>query len=155
MFDGQNKYSDLETILIKEEIARCEGVDDLKEIVFPKLRTQQEEWSRKINEIIKENGFTKLKFAELCGVSRVSVDKWCKGAIPKNRETFLRIGMASGYTLEKINQLLQRYGQYPALYSKSLEDCVCIYVIGNNYGDKVIEKYKFILDRIKENIIMP
>ena len=153
MFDGQTKYSDLETILIKEEIARCEGVDDLKEIVFPKLRTQQEEWSRKVNEIIKENGFTKSKFAELCGVSRVSVDKWCKGAIPKNRETFLRIGMASGYSLEKINQLLQRYGQYPALYSKSLEDCVCIYVIGNNYGDKVIEKYKFILDRIKENII--
>ncbi len=153
MFDEQNKYGGLETVFIKEEIARCEDLEDLKEIVFPKIRTQQDEWSRKVNDIIKEKGFTKSKFAELCGVSRVSVDKWCKGSIPKNRETFLRIGMAAGYSLEKVNQLLQRYGQYPALYSKSLEDCVCIYVINQGYGEDTIEKYQFILNKIKENII--
>ena len=154
MFDEQNKYDGLETVFIKEEIARCEDLEDLKEIVFPKIRTQQDEWSRKVNNIIKERGFTKSKFAELCGVSRVSVDKWCKGSIPKNRETFLRIGMAAGYSLEKVNQLLQRYGQYPALYSKSLEDCVCIYVINQGYGEETIEKYQFILNKIKENIII-
>ena len=153
MFDGQNKYGGLETVFIKEEIAKCEDIDDLKEMVFPKIRTQQDEWSRKINEIINENKFTKTKFAELCGVSRVSVDKWCKGAIPKNRETFLRIGMAAGYSLEKMNQLLQRYGQYPALYSKSLEDCVCMYVINQDYDEETIGKYQFILNKIKENII--
>ena len=153
MFDEQNKYGGLETVFIKEEIAKCEDIDDLKEMVFPKIRTQQDEWSRKINEIINENKFTKTKFAELCGVSRVSVDKWCKGAIPKNRETFLRIGMAAGYSLEKMNQLLQRYGQYPALYSKSLEDCVCMYVINQDYGEETIGKYQFILNKIKENII--
>lgn len=153
MFDEQNKYGGLETVFIKEEIAKCEDIDDLKELVFPKIRTQQDEWSRKINEIINENKFTKTKFAELCGVSRVSVDKWCKGAIPKNRETFLRIGMAAGYSLEKMNQLLQRYGQYPALYSKSLEDCVCMYVINQDYGEETIGKYQFILNKIKENII--
>lgn len=153
MFDEQDKYGELETVFIREKIAKCENIDDLKEMVFPRIRSQQEEWTRKVNEIISENGFTKTKFAELCGVSRVSVDKWCKGAIPKNRETFLRIGMAAGYSLEKMNQLLQRYGQYPALYSKSLEDCVCIYVISQNYGEETIEKYQFILNKIKENII--
>lgn len=153
MFDKQNKYGGLETVTIKEEISRCEDLEDLKEIVFPKIRTQQDEWSRKVKEIIQEKGYTKTKFAEICGVSRVSVDKWCKGSIPKNRETFLRIGLAAGYSLEKVNQLLQRYGQYPALYSKSLEDCVCIYVINHGYGEETIEKYQLILDKIKENII--
>lgn len=153
MFDEQNECGILKTVFIKEEIERCEDIEDLKEIVFPMIRTQQDEWSRKVNEIIRDKGFTKSKFADLCGVSRVSVDKWCKGSIPKNRETFLRIGMAAGYSLEKINQLLQRYGQYPALYSKSLEDCVCIYVIAHNYGDESIEKYQFIMDKIKGSII--
>ena len=153
MFDKQNKYGGLETVTIKEEISRCEDLEDLKEIVFPKIRTQQDEWSRKVKEIIQEKGYTKTKFAEICGVIRVSVDKWCKGSIPKNRETFLRIGLAAGYSLEKVNQLLQRYGQYPALYSKSLEDCVCIYVINHGYGEETIEKYQLILDKIKENII--
>ena len=153
MSDEQINYSGLETVSIKEEISRCEDLEDLKQMVFPKIHTQQEEWSRKINEIIKENGFTKSKFADLCGVSRVSVDKWCKGAIPKNRETFLKIGMAANYSLEEMNRLLQRYGQYPALYSKSLEDCVCIYAINHGYGEETIEKYQFILNKIKESII--
>ena len=153
MFEEQNKFNGLETVFMKEEISRCEDIEDLKNMVFPKIRSQQEEWSHKVNEIIKEKGFTKTKFADLCGVSRVSVDKWCKGSVPKNRETFLRIGMAAGYSLEKMNQLLQRYGQYPALYSKSLEDCVCIYVITHDYGEETIEKYHFILNKIKESII--
>ncbi len=150
MFEEQNKFNGLETVFMKEEISRCEDIEDLKNMVFPKIRSQQEEWSHKVNEIIKEKGFTKTKFADLCGVSRVSVDKWCKGSVPKNRETFLRIGMAAGYSLEKMNQLLQRYGQYPALYSKSLEDCVCIYVITHDYGEETIETYEF-----GANIIAP
>ena len=153
MFEEQNKSDGIETVYIKEEIARCEGVEELKEVVFPMIRTQQDEWSRKVNDIIAGTGLTKSKFADLCGVSRVSVDKWCKGSIPKNRETFLRIGMAAGYSLDKMNQLLQRYGRYPALYSKSLEDCVCIYVINQGYGEETSKKYQFILNKIKEIII--
>lgn len=143
----------IETIFIKDELSKCEDIEELKEKIFPLIRTQQEEWSFKINQIIQEKGYTKTKFAELCGVSRVSIDKWCKGSIPKNRETFLKIGMVAGYNVEKMNQLLQRYGQYPALYSKSLEDCICIFVISHNYGEETIEKYQYILSRIKESII--
>ena len=149
----QNNYSGSETVLIKEEISRCEDLEDLKQIVLPKLHTQKEEWSRRIKEIIEESGLTKSRFADLCGVSRVSVDKWCKGSIPKNRETFLRIGMAAGYSREKMDRLLQRYGQYPALYSKSLEDCVCIYVTDHDHGEGAVEKYQYILNKIKESII--
>lgn len=152
MQDRQNeKY--FETVYIRDEIFRCEDIDELKSKIFPMLKTQQEQWSKKVNEIIAENEYTKSKFADVCGVSRVSVDKWCKGSIPKNRETFLRIGMAANYNIERMNHLLQRYGQYPALYSKSLEDCVCIFVLSKNFGNETISKYQYILNKIKENII--
>lgn len=142
-----------DTVYIRDEIARCEDLEDLKKQIFPMIRTQQEEWSRKANEIIGESGYTKSAFAAACGVSRVTVDKWCKGSIPKNRETFLRIGMAARYNIDRMNQLLQRYGQYSALYSKSLEDCVCIYVLSGDYGSETLNKYNYILNRIRENII--
>lgn len=147
------KRNSLETIYIKDEISRCEDIEEFKTKIFPLMVNQQEEWEKKIKEIIKINGYTKSKFAELCKVSRVSVDKWCKGSIPKSRETFLRIGMAAHYDLEHMNQLLMRYGQYPALYSKSLEDCICIFVINKNYGNETIDKYDYILNKIKETII--
>ena len=153
MFDEKNKYINLETEYIKEEIEKCENPEELKDMVFPKLRTQQTEWSRKIQDILKETKLTQVRFCELCGVSRVTLNKWCKGSIPKNRETFLKIGMTAGYSIDKINQLLQRYGRYPALYSKSLEDCVCMYVISHGYGEESIEKYQSIVERIKKSII--
>ena len=155
-----------ETRLIREEIGRCEDLDELKARIFPLLQSQQELWMQKMQEILAESGLTKSAFAKRCRVSRVSVDKWCKGAIPKNRETFLRIGMAAEYDLEKMNQLLRRYGQYPELYSKSLEDCVCIYVLNHRvemdgFGNSASEKrgeaygltaYDYILSQIKENM---
>ena len=125
-------HTPLETLYLREEIARCEDVNELKERIFPLLRSQQEQWSLYIQQLIADSKLTKSGFAQLCGVSRVTIDKWCKGAIPKNRETFLRIGMAANLTVEKMNLLLRRYGQYPGLYSKSLECCTCRFVLGHN-----------------------
>lgn len=152
MPDEQMNNNALETMYIKDEISKCENLEELKEKIFPIVKSQQEQWAGKVNEIISESGYTKSKFADLCGVSRVSVDKWCKGALPRNRETFLRIGMVAGYDVNQMNQLLQRYGRYPALYSKSLEDCICIFVLSNDYGDQTINKYQYILDKIKGSI---
>lgn len=145
--------NDLETIFLKDEISKCEDIEELKERIFPLIKTQQEQWSKKVNEIITKNKYTKSNFAKLCGVSRISVDKWCKGSIPKNRETFLRIGLAARYDIEHMNQLLQRYGHYPALYSKSLEDCICIFVLQNDHREEALGKYQYILKKIKDNII--
>ena len=104
-------------------------------------------------EIIKTSGLRQGEFAKRCGMSRVTVNNWCNGVIPKNRERFLRIGMAAGYGKEEMNQLLVRYGRYPKLYPKSLEDCVCIFVLGKEYGEETLKKYNYILNKIKENII--
>ncbi len=149
----QEHNTNLETVYIRDEISKCEDIEELKERIFPLIKTQQEQWTKKINSIIAESGLTKTKFADVCGVSRMAVNKWCNGSIPKNRETFLRIGMAAGYGREKMDQLLQRYGQYPALYAKSLEDCICIFVLDKCYGEETIAKYDYILNKIKENIV--
>lgn len=146
-------YENLETVYIKDAISKCEDLEELQRQIMPMLRSQQDEWATKILAIIEQNGYTKKQFASLCGVSRVSVDKWCKGALPKSRETFLRIGMVAGYDINEMNLLLTRYGKYPALYSKSLEDCVCIYVLNNRNSTPTHEQYQFILKRIKEKII--
>lgn len=137
---------------IEERLSRCEDLAELKEEIIPLLHSQQDEWTEKIREILKSSGCSKTIFARLCGVSRVTLDKWCKGAIPRNREMFLRIGLAAGYNMEQINQLLQRYGRYSGLYSKQLEDCICIFVLQNDLKP-TLNKYLYLLDRIKEGLV--
>ena len=89
------------TQYVKKQISDCKDEECLRDEILPLLKSQQEMWAQKVNEIICENGYTKKEFSELCGVSRVTVDKWCKGSIPKNRENFLRIGLAANYDLDK------------------------------------------------------
>ena len=145
--------NNLKTVYIREIISRCEDIDGLKEEILPMIDSQKKQWKAKIEQIISESGLSKKEFASACGVSRVAVNAWCQGAIPRNRETFINIGMVAGYDLEKMNRLLQRYGRYPELYSKSLEDCVCIFVLNQGYGKETLNKYNYILNKIKENII--
>lgn len=150
---ANNTSNNLITISIREEITKCEDLEELKGNIFPLIQSQKEQWAQKINEILVKNGYSKTQLAQLCSVSRVSVDKWCKGSIPKNRETFLRIGMAAHYGIEEMNMLLQRYGRYPALYSKSLEDCICIFVLQQNYGAEAMDKYQYILESVKTKLV--
>lgn len=145
--------NNIETLVIRDFISRCEDIEELKKRIFPLLKSQQDQWKQKIGEIIDQNGYTKTGFADACGVSRVSVDKWCKGAIPKNRETFLRIGLAASCDRKSMDQLLQRYGRYPGLYPKSLEDCICLFVLQNGYGKASPERYRDILGRIKTSLL--
>ncbi len=148
-----NMELNYDTEYINEEIGKCETVAEFKESIIPLLKSQQVRWAERINKIIEDNGYTKIKFAELCNVSRVTVDKWCKGAIPNSREKFIKIGLAANYGIDEMNMFLQRFGRYPELYSKSLEDCVCIYVIKNvadnrgEYYDKLLEQTKEMIER--------
>ena len=143
----------LETVYLRDEIARCEDIDQLREQIFPLLNTQQTQWSRYMQNLIGEKGFTKTAFAQRCGVSRVTIDKWCKGSVPKNRETFLRIGLAANLTVDQMNQLLTRYGRHPALYSKTLEDCICIFTLSHNEKQDALEQFLHIRGRIAEKFL--
>lgn len=153
--DDKYDYEAFETATIQEDIMRCEDLEQFKEEVLTKLHTQKKSWLHEYEKIegrIRELGYTKGGFAEMCGVSRMAMSKWSKGAIPKRRETFMRIGMALGYDIDQINSLITGIGQYPKLYSKNPEDCICMFVVSNYEGAERIQKYIEILNIFKEEI---
>ena len=141
------------TIFVKDQISRCEDIDELKEVVLPMIQDQKNLWQKKINEIVSESPLTKTAFAEKCHVSRVTLDKWLKGSIPRDREKFISVALAAGYDLPETNKLLTRYGRYSELYSKTLGDCVAIYVIKNEPPESRSEKYDEILERINAEVL--
>ena len=146
------KYGLYTTNELNEKIKGCENIQEFKDEIIQKCLKQRELWIEKIHSIIEENGYTVTKFAELCNVSRVSVTKWLKGALPKKRELFIRIGFAAGYDLAEMNNFLMRYGRYQGLYAKSLEDSVCIFVLSSNNIEHTYERYGLILNEIKNKL---
>lgn len=119
------------TLSIQREEEQCDNIEDIKKVLNA-LQMERPAWKERINQIINDNHYTKTMFANLCGVSRPAVSKWCEGAIPSSRDDFIRIGFAAHYNLDEMNRFLQRYGKYPALYPKSLEDSVYIFVLNSN-----------------------
>jgi len=156
-FWGEVDYDmPFETKQLEGALERCESADDLKNYIFPILDSQKALWKEKINEILTSVNLKKSTFAELAGVSRVSLNKWENGlAVPRNRETYIRIGLIAGYSVEEVNHLLIRYGRFMGLYSKSLEDAICIFVISRNYGENAIYKYDELLNSIKSCLVIP
>ena len=141
------------TTYYDDRLGRSEDVDDFLEVISD-LPTARENWKDKISDILNETGYNQRKMAELCGVSRQIVNEWRnKGVIPK-RGIMIKIGLAAGYDRDGINQLLTRYGRYHELYSKILEDSICLYVLNQNLGDgeKSLQKYNFILEKINNNV---
>lgn len=140
------------TGILEEKIIHCDNLEDLRSEVLANVKTHKEVWKEKINAIIKESGYNKTKFAKLCSVSRVMVMKWCNGAFPQSRETFIKIGFAAKYNLQEMNLFLQRYGKYPALYAKSLEDSVCIFVLSSSHISHTYEECEKIMEKIKNEM---
>jgi DNA-binding transcriptional regulator YiaG len=101
----------------------------LKAEILEEMPTRKMMWADKINQIVRDSGFTVAQFAKLCNVSVGMVRNWRNGVIPQNRDTFIRIGFAVGYDLEQMNDFLTRYGYCHDLYSKDLDDTACIFVL--------------------------
>lgn len=142
---------DFSTGKLFDMTSKCETLEEYKRILN-NLKSQQKEWGEIIAEIIEENHYTVSKFADLCGVSRASVNKWIKGAVPKKREMFIKIGFAAKYSLNKMNSFLTRYGRYPQLYAKSLEDSVYIFVLSSNSIEHTYKACQEILELIKDEM---
>ncbi len=146
-------HSRVETEVVKEKLLRCEDREELERKILPMLRSQREAWTVKINDILKQ--FSKTEFASLCGVSRQAVIDWCKGSIPQSRDLFIRIGLAAGYDEQALNHLLDRYGRYTELYSKSREDCVCIYAIRHSAPEERLKIFDEIMTKMALRIFRP
>ena len=134
-----------------DRASRCENLDEYKEL-FKSLSSQREEWSKKINRILAENNYSALEFAEKCKVSRVTVQKWKNGSIPKSRDTFIRIGFAADYNLDEMNNFLERYGRCQRLYARNLEDSVCIFVLTSADIEHTYQKCEAIIELIKKEM---
>lgn len=106
-----------------------DGIEDIKELLI-KLKSSSYNWSAFINAEKNSRGLKIIDFAPRCGTSRQTVSEWLnKGVVPDSKKTFIKIGMALSMDLDEVNRMLQRYGKYPKLYVKNLNDAVCIYVI--------------------------
>jgi len=115
--------------------------------------SESEAWKEKINQIIRDNHYTYAEIANLCGVSRTTVSKWCNGSIPNGRDTFIKIGFAAHYNLEEMNAFLQRFGKYPELYAKSQEDSVYIFVLNSSILPHTYSLCQEIISKIKDEMV--
>ena len=140
------------TNVLRDELLHCDNLEDLKEEILPKLQQQRVAWQWKIKQIMRENQYSGREMAQLCEVSVTSVRKWCKGSLPQSREMFIRIGFAAHYDIEQMNRFLQRYGRYPKLYAKSLEDSVCIFILSSETLPHTYFCYRKLLESMQANI---
>ena len=84
------------TFYLDNLISQCDDLGMFREEILPKMPDMRQRWMNVIRQILDERGYSKTELAALCGVSRPAVAKWCSGALPSNREDYLRIGFAAG-----------------------------------------------------------
>lgn len=136
------------TVFLNESMLNCDNIEDFRKDIFSKISSQKELWISKLDEIMKENSYSQADMARLCEVSRATVLKWVRGSLPQSREMFVKIGFAAHYDLKQMNTFLQRYGRYPALYPKTPEDSVYIFVLNSDKIEHSFESCKAILASI-------
>lgn len=143
------------TIDVNEEVSKCESLEELQKILNENSNYYPV-WKQYINQLAEQKHLSYVQFAKACHCSRNTVKKWCReGAMPQNRETFLKIGLGLRLTLEQCNELLTRYGKYQRLYGKNMEDAVCIFVIqhypqeGDPY-ESYLQLKEHLLKRMRE-----
>ena len=137
------------TGVLNDELLHCDNLEDLKKEILPKLQEQRSAWKQKIEQIMQENHYSCKEMAALCKVSEPTVRKWCKGSLPQSRDMFIRIGFAANYGLNEMNGFLQRYGRYPQLYVKSLEDSLCIFILCSKTLPHNYQTYVELLERMR------
>ncbi len=139
------KIHDGRTDHFYDAISKCEDIDDIHTLL-DKYSDYFVNWKNFINYLLDSGGYTYTEFAELCGMSRNTIISWCeKGQIPRSRKQFIQIGLAVRMNLNEINDFLQRYGKYPKLNPKNIDDAVTIFALCNNlnYAQSVELKQHF------------
>lgn len=142
----------INTVEMYEQVINCEEIDELKEIIN-KYSPYYSRWRDYINDILLNNGLSYEKLGKICGLSKNTIKSWVRdNKVPKNREVFIKFGLGLRYSLHQMNHILQRYGKYPRLYSRSLEDAICIYVISHYPKDAQVNAYEE-YKRLKEKYL--
>lgn len=140
--------SEITTGYLYDVASRSESLEEYKKLLVS-IADQKKNWIQIIKQIVTDNGYSASEFGKICGVSRQAAQKWMNGAVPKKRETFIRIGFAAHYNLEQMNYFLQRYGRCNKLYPKCLEDSVYIFVLNSDTIEHTYQSCQSIIDLLK------
>lgn len=140
--------SEITTGYLYDVASRTESLEEYKKLLVS-IADQKKNWIQIIKQIVSDNGYSASEFGKVCGVSRQAAQKWMNGAVPKKRETFIRIGFAAHYNLEQMNYFLQRYGRCNKLYPKCLEDSVYIFVLNSDTIEHTYQSCQSIIDLLK------
>lgn len=144
---------DRRTMDINDEVSRCDNISELKEILIQNS-SYYSDWKRYINRLMEKSHMNYVQMAKRCHCSRNTVKKWCReGAIPQNRETFLKIGFAFRLEYDEFDMMLKRYGKYSGLYAKNMSDAICIFVINHYPDNEHTDAYECYL-QCKEYLLM-
>lgn len=110
-------------------------------------------WKRELKKLSKDTG---VAFEDVCryiGAQASSYPGFFK-KLPRNRETYIGIGMAYGLSLDEINRWITEYGMKRKLYVKDIfNDLTWIYLINQNQkrNDADINCYRM-YDSCREEI---
>lgn len=137
-----------------QSITKCEDINDMQSFL-DRHSEYFTNWKAFINYLLDSGGYSYTQFARLCNISRNTVISWCEdGKIPRSREQFIRIGFAVKMSLDDMNDFLQRYGKYPKLNAKNIEDSITIFSLCNqlNYNQcqELKKHFSSILNHIPE-----
>ena len=83
------------TTYLGQKIEQCDDMESFRQEILPELMAAKEKWSELISKILSDNNYSKTEMAQLCGVSRTAVSKWCNGSLPNSREDYIKIGLAA------------------------------------------------------------
>ena len=117
------------TVVMLDELQRCEDIDDLR-LILDKNSQYFTDWKTFINNMVNIDGYSYRRFAQKCGMSHNTIASWCeKGLLPRSRNQFIQLGFGLQMSLDEMNEFLQRYGKYPKLYTKNIEDAIFIFAL--------------------------
>lgn len=134
-------------------LTKCEDINDLNAFI-DEHSAYFTDWKAFMNQLLDVGGYSYSKFASLCGMSRNTIISWCeKGTIPRTREQFIRIGFAIHMSCNELNDFLQRYGKYPRLNPKNIDDAVTIFSISNQLSYKQCQELKQYFPPLLQDIL--
>lgn len=117
---------------------------------FSTYRTKK--WKQELKEIVENTGITFEYICDYIDIEYSSRPGFYK-KLPKNRETYIGIGMACRLPLETINRWIVKYGGKRKLYVKDvLNDLVWIYLINANYQNNGSTNYYKQYNKCQEEI---
>lgn len=127
----------MNTLMMVDEIERCETLDDFKEVFVKKYYDSSSfysDWKKHISTLLREHSLTAADVSRRLGVSKASAKRFID-RIPSKRRNVIMLAMMFGMNLEETNDFLVRWAKYQALYIKNPEDAIWMYMINTKKFD--------------------